>query len=65
MAPWTTELETVGFAARMGAKRVLPIHDGYVKDFFLRMRYENFEGHFGAQGVRFERLEKAGDEVET
>jgi L-ascorbate metabolism protein UlaG (beta-lactamase superfamily) len=63
MAPWTTELETVGFAARMGAKRVLPIHDGYVKDFFLRMRYENYENHFNAQDVKFERLERIGDEV--
>ena len=58
MAPWCTEMDSVGFAARMNAKRVLPIHDGYVKDFFLRMRYENYENHFGGQGVRFERLEE-------
>jgi L-ascorbate metabolism protein UlaG (beta-lactamase superfamily) len=64
MAPWTTELETVGFAARMAAIRVLPIHDGYVKDYFLRMRYDNYENHFGNQGVKFERLEKVGDSVE-
>ena len=65
MAPWTTELETVGFAARMAAKRVLPIHDGYVKDYFLRMRYENYERHFAEQGVKFERLERVGDAVEV
>lgn len=64
MAPWCTEIDTAGFAARMNAKRVLPIHDGYVKDFFLRMRYENWENHFGSQGVKFERLERAGDAVE-
>lgn len=64
MAPWTTELGTAGFAARMGAKRILPIHDGYVKDFFLRMRYDNWETVFGAQGAKFERMEQAGDEVE-
>lgn len=63
MAPWTTELGTVGFAARMGARHVLPIHDGYVRDFFLRMRYDNYENHFGALDVRFERMERAGDEV--
>ena len=56
MAPWCTEMDTIGFAARMNAKCVLPIHDGYVKDFFLRMRYDNYENHFGAQGVKFERL---------
>ena len=63
MAPWTTELGTAGFAARMDAKRIIPIHDGYVKDYFLRMRYDNWESVFGAQGVAFDRLERAGDEV--
>ena len=65
MAPWCTEMDSVGFAARMNAKRVLPIHDGYVKDFFLRMRYENYENHFGGQGVRFERPERCGGVVEV
>lgn len=64
MAPWTNELETLGFASRMNAKRVIPIHDGYVKDFFLRMRYENWENVLGARDVKFERMERAGDEVE-
>jgi len=63
MAPWCSEMDAAGFAARMNAKRVLPIHDGYVKDFFLRMRYDNWETHFAAQGVKFERLERAGDRV--
>ena len=63
MAPWCSEMDAAGFAARMNAKRVLPIHDGYVKDFFLRMRYDNWETHFGAQGVKFDRLERVGDEV--
>jgi hypothetical protein len=49
----------------MGAKRILPIHDGYVKDFFLRMRYDNWESVFGSAGMKFERMERAGDEVEV
>ena len=64
MAPWCKEIESAGFAARMKAKRVLPIHDGYVKDFFLRMRYENWENHFGGQGVKFEALARVGDSVD-
>lgn len=64
MAPWCSEIDSVGFAGRMNAKRVLPIHDGYVKDFFLRMRYDNYENHFGAQNVKFERLAQAGDGVD-
>jgi L-ascorbate metabolism protein UlaG (beta-lactamase superfamily) len=65
MAPWTNELETLGFASRMNAKRVIPIHDGYVKDFFLRMRYDNWENVFGAREVKFERMERAGDEIKV
>jgi L-ascorbate metabolism protein UlaG (beta-lactamase superfamily) len=64
MAPWCSEIDSAGFAARMNAKRVLPIHDGYVKDFFLRMRYDNWETHFSAQGVKFERLDQVGNAVE-
>jgi len=64
MAPWCTEMDTVGFAARMNAKRILPIHDGYVKDFFLRTRYDNYENHFRTQGAKFERMERCGDVVE-
>lgn len=63
MAPWCSEMDAAGFAARMNAKRVLPIHDGYVKDFFLRMRYDNWETHFSGQGVKFERMDRCGDEV--
>lgn len=64
MAPWTNELQTIGFAARMGATSILPIHDGYAKDFFLRMRYDNYEQHFSAQGVKFERPESSGASVD-
>jgi L-ascorbate metabolism protein UlaG (beta-lactamase superfamily) len=64
MAPWCTEMDSVGFAARMNAKHLLPIHDGYVKDFFLRMRYDNYENHFGGQGVKFERLDRVGAGVD-
>jgi hypothetical protein len=27
------------------------------------MRYDNWETHFRAQGVKFDRLERVGDEV--
>ena len=65
MAPWTNEVDTLGFASRMNAKRIIPIHDGYVKDFFLRMRYNNWEDVFKGQSVKFERLERPGAEVDV
>ena len=64
MAPWTNELETLGFASRMSAKRIIPIHDGYVKDFFLRMRYDNWENVLGARDMKFEQMSRAGDEID-
>ena len=64
MAPWTTELGTADFVSRIAPKEIIPIHDGYAKDFFLKMRYDNFEDHFAKTGIKFHRLEKAGDSVE-
>jgi L-ascorbate metabolism protein UlaG (beta-lactamase superfamily) len=53
-APWMTELDAAGFAERLAPRRVLPVHDGYVKDFFRTRRYEAFRGHLEKQGIGFE-----------
>lgn len=65
MAPWTTELEVAEFAGRMLPQQIIPIHDGYAKDFFLEQRYENFEKHFSRLGIRFHRMNKPGDFIEV
>ncbi|MDX6712820.1 MAG: hypothetical protein QOH96_3836 [Blastocatellia bacterium] len=65
MAPWNTELEVAAFAGRIRPRRVIPIHDGYAKDFFRRMRYENFENYFSKQGIEFLRLDTPGASVEV
>jgi hypothetical protein len=44
-APWMTELDAAAFAERLAPRRVLPVHDGYVKDFFRLRRYEAFRGY--------------------
>lgn len=62
-APWTNELETAAFAERIGSKDILPIHDGYMKDFFRKSRYANFEKFFGARGMAFRDLWNPGDSV--
>lgn len=64
MAPWTTELEVAEFARRMSPRTIIPIHDGYAKDFFLQSRYENFQKHFSQQGVQFQWMNKPGDFVD-
>ncbi len=53
MAPFTTELKVAGFADRLHPKQILPVHDGYAKDFFLKQRYENYSKHFEEQGIKF------------
>jgi L-ascorbate metabolism protein UlaG (beta-lactamase superfamily) len=61
MAPWTTELEVAEFARRLSPRQVIPIHDGYAKDFFLEQRYENFQKYFSQFDIEFQRLDKPGD----
>jgi L-ascorbate metabolism protein UlaG (beta-lactamase superfamily) len=62
-APWTSELETGAFAERIGPREVLPIHDGYMKDFFRKLRYANFEKYFGSRDIAFRNLWNPGDGV--
>lgn len=64
MAPWTTELATFDFAVEMSPKIIVPIHDGYAKDFFLESRYQNFKKYFDRKNIKFEWMSKAGDFVE-
>lgn len=64
MAPWTTELQTAEIAVKMGPKKIIPIHDGYAKDFFLKMRYDNFQKYFEKYGIEFVPLLGVGESVE-
>ena len=64
-APWTSELGAAAFAERLGPKAIVPIHDGYVKEPFARMRHENYEKHFAKSGVPFRSLLAPGDAIEV
>lgn len=63
MAPWGTELKIYEFAVRMVPQTVLPIHDGFAKDFFLKSRYENYENFLKREGIEFIHAGKAGDSI--
>lgn len=65
MAPWTTELEVAEFARRISPKQVIPIHDGYAKEFFLKQRYENFQKYFAQLGIKFHPLCRPGESVDV
>lgn len=63
MAPWSTEITVAEFARRMAPRQIIPVHDGYAKDFFRRQRYENFAKHFSREGIEFHALAEPGDSV--
>jgi hypothetical protein len=63
MAPFLTEVGAFEFAKRMRPQQVFPIHDGYSKPFFLKLRYDNYEKHFAQIGAHFHRLADPGDSV--
>ena len=63
-APWTTEVTTAGFAETIAPQMVIPVHDGYVKGFFQKMRYDNYDRYFSTKGITFQRLVSPGDGVE-
>ncbi len=65
MAPWTTELQTFDFAVEMSPEYIVPIHDGYSKDFFLESRYQNFKKYFDKEDIKFEWMSSAGDFLEV
>jgi L-ascorbate metabolism protein UlaG (beta-lactamase superfamily) len=53
-APWMRELDAAAFAERLTPRRVLPVHDGYVKEFFRKRRYEAFQGYLEKKQIGFE-----------
>lgn len=64
MAPFTYELRSAGFAGKLKPKQILPVHDGYVKEFFLKLRYDNYARHFENAGIKFHQLYQPGDYIE-
>ena len=53
-APWLKELESAAFANLIKPRRVLPVHDGYLKDFFRTRRYDTFRQYLERQAIGFE-----------
>ena len=52
-APWTTEVTTAEFAEMLALQMVVPVHEGYLKSFFQKMRYDNYERYFATKGITF------------
>jgi L-ascorbate metabolism protein UlaG (beta-lactamase superfamily) len=63
MAPFLTEVGAAAFARRMRPSQVIPVHDGYAKDFFVSQRYANYARVFTAKNIKFHLLAEPGDGV--
>jgi L-ascorbate metabolism protein UlaG (beta-lactamase superfamily) len=63
MAPFTTELTIAGFSDKLRPKQILPVHDGFAKEFFIKQRYKNYTEHFKKQHIKFHQIYKPGDSI--
>lgn len=63
MAPFANELRIAGFADKLQPKQIMPVHDGYAKEFFIKQRYANYSNHFKKQGITFHEVYQSGDSV--
>jgi L-ascorbate metabolism protein UlaG (beta-lactamase superfamily) len=63
-APWATEIATAEFAQMIEPQMVIPVHDGYVKDFFQKLRYQNYAQTFSPLGITFQSMGELGDFVD-
>ena len=63
MAPFLTEVGAAAFARRMRPRQVIPVHDGYAKEFFVKQRYDNYARVFTGMNIAFHPLVGPGDGV--
>jgi len=63
MAPFANELRITDFADRLQPKQILPVHDGYAKEFFIKQRYEAYDKHFEKRGIKFNHIYQIGDNL--
>ncbi|WP_183565051.1 MBL fold metallo-hydrolase [Mucilaginibacter sp. SP1R1] len=63
MAPFASEVMISAFADKLQPKQILPVHDGYAKEFFVKKRYAAYINHFDKQGIKFHEVYKAGDSI--
>ena len=63
MAPFANEVMITAFADRLHPQQILPVHDGYAKQFFIGQRYAAYEKHFDRLGIKFHKIYSVGEAV--
>jgi L-ascorbate metabolism protein UlaG (beta-lactamase superfamily) len=65
MAPFANELRIAGFGDKVKPRRILPVHDGFAKPFFVKSRFQNYAKHFAKSGIEFVEIYQPGDSLEV
>jgi L-ascorbate metabolism protein UlaG (beta-lactamase superfamily) len=63
MAPFASEVMIAAFADKLQPRQILPVHDGYAKQFFIEKRYAAYVKHFDRLGIKFHEVYKVGDGI--
>lgn len=63
MGPFMTDLGLFDFVRWMRPRAVLPVHDAFLRDYFLTRRYAVLGGLFAAEGVFFHPVPEPGAPV--
>ncbi|TDC39798.1 MBL fold metallo-hydrolase [Micromonospora sp. 15K316] len=61
MGPYLTERLVAGFIAQLRPVAVVPLHDGYAKDFFIAQRYDTYRPYVEQLGITWHNLTGPGD----
>lgn len=64
MAPFLTEIAVYKFAKTMRSRHIIPVHDGYARDYFLSQRYDTYAPYLEEAGMILHRIETPGDGVD-
>ena len=59
--PWLTIVAALDFAVRYKPEHVIPVHDGFVIDFFTKRSYALWDTLLTEKGITFHALEKPGE----
>ena len=55
-APWLRAIDMLELAETIGAKTVIPVHDAFIKDFFIQGQYQNYAKRFEKLDIAFRPL---------
>ena len=64
MAPFLTEVRAFEFMRSIAPKAVLPVHDGYAKEYFVQARQKNFSAYLEKEGIGCHGLTAIGEHID-